>query len=222
MEKNERIQKDSETKKNAVVAIAIGKSKKWEICKRSLLKYCEKYDLPLEVITQPKYGIKPFDMYANLVNLFEKNQVYDLFEKYDRILRLDWDIIIAPNCPNLFEIVPEDKIGGVFEDVGPEKLERRARMKDMQDQLGNINWTSGYLNSGVIVASKHHKEIFNTSMEEINVVQKLKNIVCPEQDYFNYVVRKLGFEIYNLNYHFNHMTIFSGSWNGSLPWIPNG
>lgn len=196
--------------KNAVVPIVIGGSKEWKVCKPSILAYCKKYDLPLEVITQCKYGIEPFNPFSNSINLFEKNQIYELFDKYDRILRLDYDLIISPNCPNLFDIVPEDKIGGVYEDVGDAKLSRRKMIIDIQIHLGgNLGWISGYMNAGVVVASKEHREVFNTSIEEINEVQEIPDIITPEQDYFNYMIRKLGFGIYELDYKFNHIRYFS-------------
>jgi len=194
---------------NAVIPIVIGKSKEWKVCKRSVLKYCKKYKLHLETITQTKYDIKPFDTFSNPINLFEKNQIYKLFDKYDRILRIDYDVIITPNCPNIFEIVPGDKIGGVFEDVGRSKLSRKRRIINIQKHLGNLNWNSGYINAGIVVASKQHKEIFNTTIEEINKVQEIKDIITPEQDYLNYMIRKLGFEVYSLSYKFNHITYFS-------------
>ncbi len=140
--------------------------------------------------------------------MFEKNQIYELFDKYDRILRLDYDLIITPKCPNLFDIVPEDKIGGVFEDVGISKLDRKERIINIQNHLGNINWKMGYINAGVVIASKQHKELFNTTLDEINNVQKIKDIITPEQDFFNYMIRKLGFKVYNLNYKFNHIRYF--------------
>ncbi len=188
---------------NTVIVIAIGKSKEWEACKPSVLSYCKRYNLSLEVITQPKYGLEPFDKFSNTVNLFEKNQIYELFDTYDRILRLDFDLIITPKCPNLFEIVPEHKIGVVFEDVN-----RDERILAIQERLGDVNWRERYINAGVVVVSKRHREVFNTTIEEINDIQKIEGIITPEQDYFNYVIRKLGFEIHELSYKFNHIRHF--------------
>ena len=196
-------------KGNAVVPIVIGKSPEWLVCKKSVLKYCEKYNLHLEVISHGKYGIKPFDPLSYSINLFEKNLIYKLFKKYDRILRLDYDVIITPQCPNLFEIVQENQIGGVFEDVGIAELGRRKQIINIQNHLGSVNWKSGYMNAGVVVVSKQHKKVFNTTIKEINNIQKIKDISTPEQDYFNYMIRKLGFEIHSLDYKFNHIKYFS-------------
>lgn len=191
--------------KNAVVVIVIGKSPEWEVCQRSVLAYCTQYNLPLEIITEAKFGI------SNTINLLEKNQIYDLFEKYDRILRLDYDMIITPNCPNLFEIVPEGMIGGVFEDVGIAKLDRINQMRIIQSYLFDVGWKSGYINAGVVVASKQHKDVFNISIDEICMMQAMLDIVMPEQDYLNYMIKKLGFGVHELSYKFNHIKYFDGN-----------
>ena len=86
--------------KNAVVVIAIGQSERWNLCRFTIKKYCEKFNLPLIVIKKKKYHLPKFETIHGF-NFFEKNQVYDLFDKYERILRLDWDVIITPKCPNL-------------------------------------------------------------------------------------------------------------------------
>ncbi len=42
---------------------------------------------------------------------YEKFQLYDLLEIYDRILYIDIDVIVTEKCPNLFDIVPIDSFG---------------------------------------------------------------------------------------------------------------
>lgn len=174
------------------------------------MKYCKKYKIPLEIISEKKYT----ENYEgnNIFNMFEKNQIYDLFEKYNRILRLDWDVLITPKCPNLFDVVPEERIGAVIEDRGSRKENRRWRIKKIQEEFNNIGWTSGYFNAGVIVASKKHREIFYTKPEELNLLKNI-NVEDREQTFLNYKIRQLGFKIFNLNYKFNHMSIFSEPWN---------
>ncbi len=55
---------------------------------------------------------------------FRIMKCYDLYEEYDRILSLDSDILISPKCPNLFDLIPEECIGTVFEDVGTRSSDR--------------------------------------------------------------------------------------------------
>lgn len=195
------------TSRNAVVVIAIGPSPEWVVSRPSIVAYCKKYNLALEVITEAKYGIPPFDSFSE-INLFEKNQVYDLFDKYDRILRLDYDLLITPSCPNLFDIVPEGMIGGVYEDIGIIKERRKVDIMRIQAALGELDWRVGYMNVGVVVASKQHREIFNTSIEEINRVQAIPYIEMPEQAYLNYMIHKLNFNVWELYYRFNHIGYF--------------
>ena len=197
---------------NAIVVIAIGKSKIWDICRKTVIRYCKKYNIALEIISDSKYLENPFPDSPNF-NMFEKNQIYSLFEKYERILRLDWDTIITPKCPNLFEIVPEDKIGGVIEDVGTSKVSRRKMMKILQNTLGDIGWRRDYINAGVILVSKPHRDVIYTSEEEVEMLANLKMNIYNEQTYLNYKIRKSGFEIFPLKFKFNHTSLFSEPWN---------
>lgn len=201
------------SKKNAIVVIAIGKSKKWDICKKTVNNYCKKHNLLLEVITKKKYNIKKFESINNF-NIFEKNQVYELFDKYDRILRLDWDLIITPDCPNLFEIVPKDEIGVLLEDVGTRKMDRRKRILRIQQSLGDIGWKEGYINTGVVLASKMHREIFLTTIDDMETMEKVNLKLSKEQNFFNFSVRKAGFKIFPLDFKFNHTSVYSEPWNG--------
>ncbi len=201
---------------NAIAVINISKDKIFKICKKTLVKYCNKYDIALEVITEPRFNILGTDTAYNYL-IFEKNQIYDLFKDYNRILRLDADILITPHCPNIFEVVPLDKIGIVFEDVGPKKIDRRKTIKQIQLELGGVGWEKGYFNSGVIVTSKLHKEIFNiTDKKNIKIIEKLRLSHAKEQSLLNYRVRELGFELFELDFKFNHITkIFSGQCVGN-------
>ena len=200
---------------NAIVVVNIGKDNLFQICKKSIENYCTKYDLGLEVIKKKKYNIQGNDLNYNYL-IFEKNQVFDLYEKYKRILRLDVDLIISPKCPNLFDLVPEDTIGVVFEDVGPKEYDRRNQIMEIQEELGNIDWKTGYFNSGVVLASKKHKNIFRIDKEEKNLIKNFKFKLAKEQTFLNYRIRSLGFKLFELEYKFNHITkIFSGDWIGN-------
>lgn len=198
--------------KNAVVVIAVGKSKKWDISKITIERYCKRYNIPLIIISDKKYNIKKYEHFTNF-NFFEKNRVYDLFDQYDRILRLDWDVIVTPNCPNLFDIVPENKIGVLLEDVGSRLFNRRYRIRMIQRSLGEIGWKQGYINTGVVLASKMHREIFKTTIEDMEMMEKVNLKISKEQNFFNYSVWKSGFQVFPLDFKFNHISIFSEPWN---------
>ena len=87
---------------------------------------------------------------------------YELHEEYDRILHIDSDMIISPDCPNLFEVVPYDKVGTVLEDKGSRSLARHQLIQQSQQKFGSVGWTEEYINTGLIMTSKCHRDIFQS------------------------------------------------------------
>jgi lipopolysaccharide biosynthesis glycosyltransferase len=134
---------------------------------------------------------------------------YNLHQSYDRILHLDSDMILMPNCPNLFEVVPENSIGTIYEDKGSRAPQRIKCINNSRNQFGNIDWSSGYINTGVFVTSKVHK----------NIYQKINNQYFTawgtDDIHLGYQINKFGFDVKELSYKFNHMTMFSEPWNNS-------
>lgn len=136
-------------------------------------------------------------------------QCYDLLKKYNRIMHLDGDILIHKNCPDLFDIVPYNKIGTLLEDIGSREVHRRILIKDIQDERGYVDWYTGYINTGVFVVSDIHKNIFNISNE--NLWSKFGQ----DDVELGYQIHKNKFEIFELPFKYNHMSMFSEDWNGN-------
>ena len=134
-------------------------------------------------------------------------QLYDLFDKYDRIISMDSDILIQDNCPNLFDVVPEDMIGSVLEDKGSRTEERRQRIKKIQMMFGSIGWKTGYINTGVAVFSKEHRDIFRK--------RELWFDFGYDDVYLGYHLNKANIQIFELDWKFNCMRCFLESWNGN-------
>jgi len=157
--------------------------------------YADKVNADLVVIDSPKINFSSAKNFRNI--LFEKYQVYDLLEKYDRVLFLDTDILITPNAPNVFDHVPETAIGGVFEDFGSTKDHRRKLIKNVQEALGNVNWKEGFINSGVFVVSACHKEVFRYYLKYGFFDGEY------EQTNTNWYFRKSGYPIFGMDYRYN-------------------
>lgn len=136
-------------------------------------------------------------------------KLYGLLEKYDRIMNIDSDTIINKNCPNLFTIVPHDEIGVIFEDKGSRLKSRRRRILGVQAAWGDIGWRTGYVNTGVSLFSPSHREIF----------KKFEGQYWESHGYtdvhLGYQIHRLGFKLFELDWRFNHMSMFSEKWNGS-------
>jgi lipopolysaccharide biosynthesis glycosyltransferase len=140
-------------------------------------------------------------------NHYRITEIRNLLEKYDRVLCLDSDIIINKNCPNIFDEVPYNRIGTIFEDKGSRTHARRYRMGEIQDRFGDVNWNSGYINTGVFVVSKIHKDIFLPINNEFWMKEGEDDV------HIGYNIHKFEFKIFELNFKWNHMTMFSEGWN---------
>lgn len=161
--------------------------------------------------------------------LFEKYQIARVLEDHDRVLYLDTDILVTPHAPDVFARVDRAKVGGVFEDIGTEKAHRRQLIQEVQDDLGDVGWQEGFMNSGVFVASKEHARAF-TLYETYGFHDGEY-----EQTNTNWYIRKAGFEIQNIDFRFNFMGMmriihgpihreayfihYAGK-GGLFPWVP--
>lgn len=90
----------------------------------------------------------------------EKFQIYNYLSIYDRIIYLDGDIVIHPQCPNLLELVPEHQLGVVCE-VQP-YFNREKVFQEACDFYG-ANYpdnSQNWFNTGMMVLSKQHQIMF--------------------------------------------------------------
>lgn len=135
---------------------------------------------------------------------------YDLFERYDRILHIDTDVLINPICPNIFDLVDYKCVASVLEDKGSRKAARMECINKAQDRYGDVGWLSGYVNTGFFLSSKVHRDIF----QPIN--GEFYNDIGFDDVHLGYQINKHKFELHELSYKWNHMTMFSEPWNGSV------
>lgn len=171
--------------------------------------FAEMWDADFKIIDVISYNKLDGSMWNFRIMTF-----YDLLGTYDRILHLDSDVVINKNCPNIFEIVPYDTIAFVFEDKGSRLENRRARIAHIKNTYGgNEEWTSGYFNAGVFVASRPHREIFTKIKGKFwGENSKVKG---ADQTHIGYQLMKQGHKYIDLGYKWNHMSMFSEPWNGS-------
>jgi lipopolysaccharide biosynthesis glycosyltransferase len=134
-------------------------------------------------------------------------KVRELLEEYDRILCLDADMLINKNIPNIFDVVPYEKMGSIFEDKGSRRGDRLNKILNIQKHWGNVNWKENYTNAGTFVLSKIHRDIFLPHNSEYWVGWGSADL------HMSYMSHKLGFEIMELPFKWNHMTMFSEPWN---------
>jgi len=163
--------------------------------------FAERWKAEFRILSKP----------SNILESCRLFEIYNIFEDYDRILYIDSDIVINKNCPNVFDVVPYDSVGFVFEDKGSRLKNRRARISRIKEEFGGAeHWVEGYFNMGVFVSSKIHRAVFT----KINGQIWGDNIGFG-QTHFNYQVMRFKYKHIDLGYKFNHMSMFSEEWNGS-------
>jgi lipopolysaccharide biosynthesis glycosyltransferase len=187
--------KINQKRKLAIITRAYEISSMSKISHPLIKKYADKCNADFIIIDKRKINIGPFHN--------EIFQSYDLLSRYERILCIDSDVIISPKTPNIFNIVPEDKIGVVLEDVGFRKYSRHNDIQNVQKKFGDVGWKSGYINTGFIVYSRQHKDLFKINQKYF------WNDLGYDDIQIGYMIHKLNFEICQLSYKFNHMSIFS-------------
>lgn len=160
--------------------------------------FCKKWNAKFIVLDH-----KPEVMSDNNLPHFRIMKLYELLNDFDRIVNLDADLIINKNCPNLLDVVPVECIGTIYEDKASRKNARLNRIKDIQKLFGNIGWESGYVNTGVFVVSKQHRNIFTS----LNGRYYTKN--GSDDVHLGYQIKKQKMKVKELDYKFNHMTMFS-------------
>lgn len=120
--------------------------------------------------------------------LFAKFRVSELLEDYDRILFLDCDIIVRPDSPDLFSIIPENLFAAFNEGswCTPEEAEARMYLVKkaslfLKENIDDFDFYKQYFNGGVFLVSKVHQPLFkmpddSSFMSEVTAEQNVLNI----------------------------------------------
>ena len=127
---------------------------------------------------------------------YEKFQIYDLLNKYERIAFIDTDIIIREDTPNLFDIVPYTSLGIFNEGRYMDRTEAMMSVcREYEEEIKQ--WNGNYYNTGVMIISRIHKPLFKKPKKEI------WNFY--EQSWINLRILKDEYIIEELDYKFNRM-----------------
>lgn len=176
--------------KRAVVTLAVGDDYKalGELTHPEMEAYADRIGADFHIISKKKYPIPHFD----------KLQLREYLGCNDRVIFLDTDVLVRYNCPDLFEIVTEGRIGGYNEcehNLGwRDKMERYAKKLNVPP----APWRKIYLNTGVLVLDAQHAGIFVDP-------PKFVHDAVFEQSYLNLNIQKLGHTVQCLPKSVNQM-----------------
>jgi hypothetical protein len=118
--------------KRLIYQVYVGKrSRLYDHCIKSVAAYCKKYGIDHEVQRTPILRIKPdifstnrskesYEKHGGFLPIFEKENAFSYWPKYDQICIVDSDIWIRDTAPNIFEELTEEyDFGGVPESSMP-------------------------------------------------------------------------------------------------------
>lgn len=174
---------------------------------RSWRSYAEKYNCEIYVLDQPLFDIeymKPnwFKMY--ILDILDNEGI-----EYDQVLYVDYDTIVMPNAPNIFELT-NHKFCAV-RNFGDMDWVCRSIENYSKYLFGNFMFPYyNYFNSGVMIFNKKHKQLFydiqkfyENNVDNINWMQ---NTFCVgnDQPIFNFFVNKdISSDLKLLDYEWN-------------------
>lgn len=181
----------------AIMTIVSGKKyqKVWSLTEPFFNAYADKIGADLLVLKELPDDI-PSPHWA-------KFSIYELLKKqYNRIAFIDVDIIIRPDSPNIFDVVPEDQFGIFNEGT----YTPRAMCIHEVKKVFNVplpKWNGkDYYNTGVMVVSREHRHIFKVEED----VKPLRNSF-GEQTYLNMKIMSSDVKVFSLPFKFNRMSL---------------
>jgi len=171
---------------NLVLTIAVGDYHKniSELTLPSIKKYAEKIGADFKCIENSSFQEIEW----------EKTIMFKLLNDYKRIIFFDIDLIVRQDCPSLFDIVPENKLGAFNSGKYFTKVETIQAISSVYNKsLKKV--TTAYYNTGVLVVSKIHKELFRTPNQ----------IQSGFDDFFNLNIQFNQTKVEELEYRFNRI-----------------
>lgn len=154
------------------------------------MAYAKRIGADFKVGRKPDFAYSP--PWIKLI-LLEK-----LLAIYDRVIFFDTDLTIHPELPNLFDMVPETHLGAYFEGAYLDRIGALARALDFHKIKNEREYEGEYFNSGVMVLSKQHRDLFIWPDEiEDNFY---------EQSLLNARVFASNTPVFKLHYHYNRMS----------------
>jgi hypothetical protein len=187
-------QKITQKRDTAVVTMAIGipHLKMFFITRPTIEQYAMKIDADFIVIDEQKISTESPH--------YEKFQIYELLQTYKRLIWIDCDAIIRDDCPNLFKIVPPEKMGMFDEGRFKNHTHRIMQASRIHNIAIEKDYKGEYFNTGIMVISRLHRDVFIKP-----VIEDAHNHF--EQSYLNLIIQSKHTKVHKLTHHFNRMVL---------------
>ncbi|QPG06396.1 hypothetical protein IT774_04180 [Salinimonas marina] len=140
---------------------------------------------------------------------YEKNQIRKFFDKYDKVLFIDADILVTPDAADFFDACEGDNMGMVSVDKYYPVAEREK--KNLQKVLGEVDWKKDYFNAGVMLYTSKYQHVLNTDdglIDKWRAAQAKGMDGRNDQSIFNYRVNKHDIPTTFVDRGFNFTRVF--------------
>ena len=219
-----------------IYQVYVGKrSRLYDWCTESVKKYAERIGADYICQRQPILKIKPdvfmtnrstesYEKHGGFLPIYEKENAFDYFDKYDKICIVDSDIFIRDSAPDIFfELTDDYDFGAVVESSMPihpwyrDKLLNYSRM-----QYGSLrlDWNPAYndttgfpfMNMGLMLMNKSFaRYLKGQTAKQFIERPEFKGFVdgmgpwkwSTDQTLLNWWIRKEKMNIKNLDWKFN-------------------
>lgn len=219
-----------------IYQVYVGKpSKLYDTCVESVSQYCKRYNIDHIIQKEPILKIKPdvfttnrskesYEKYGGFLPIYEKENAFDYFDRYDQICIVDADIWIRPTAPNIFDHTDSSvDFAGVVEREMPiqpwyqQKIIGYSKMQYSNLHNNKADFKPNQLgfefyNMGLMMMNKSITKYLNgQSARQFITRPEFKDFVdgqgpwkwSTDQTLLNYWVKKEKMKVQNLNWKWN-------------------
>lgn len=222
--------------KRLIYQVYVGKpSRLYDHCVKSVSDYCDLHKIDHIIQRKPILKIKPdifstnrskesYEKHGGFLPIYEKENAFSYFSKYDQIAIIDADIWIRPNSPNIFSTLYNNTdFAGVVEREMPitqqyaEKIRNYSHMQysmihSNRSDFKPNNYGFEFYNMGMMLMNKSiNKYLKGQTPEQFIRRAEFKDFIdgqgawkwSTDQTLLNYWVRKENMRQQHLDWKWN-------------------
>lgn len=177
----------------------------YEFSIKSWKKWADKHNAELFILSDLLVD------YNEMGICWQRYYLFDILESngidYDQILMVDADTIVHPGCPNLFDMTDRKLVGVHNEGSYDWVLRSLENYSTLAFEGFQSKWWN-YIDCGLIIVNKDHKEFFKTITEYYwsnkEILKQVESLhVGTDQTPFNILVERENIDLKLLPYEYN-------------------